>query len=108
MMEDKPYTIFVSNNKTPNADSMNFSITVVPDLYPTISVSPMEDSANRKYLYFAGELSDDYGLRKLQLKYSITNGETSSGEKSVDVPFNAGKNADFSQFWDLNLLNLQP
>ena len=115
MMEDKPYTIFVSNNKTPNADSMNFSITVVPDLYPTISVTPMEDSTNRKYLYFAGELSDDYGLRKLQLKYSITNADVvgqetnnGGGEKSVDVPFTQGKNADFSQFWDLNLLNLQP
>ena len=71
LMDDNAYTIQVSGVQLPKADSVNYTITVIPDQFPSIEVNQMQDSANRKYLYFAGDCSDDYGLTKLVLKYKI-------------------------------------
>ncbi len=107
---DLPYTVFISGSQLPKADSIAYSITVIPDRYPAITVSQLADSTNRKYLYFAGDISDDYGLRNLYFKYRIEN-ETSSGQEKpveVSVPFNTGKYSQFSYYWDLNTVTLQP
>jgi hypothetical protein len=109
--QDAPYTVFVSSENLPNADSMHYSITVIPDRYPAITISQVNDSTNKKYLYFIGEASDDYGLRNLVLKYKL---ETSLDHSKTDeyqslpVKFTPGKISQFTQFWDLNTLNLTP
>lgn len=111
VVKDKPYTIFVSGERASNADSINYSITVIPDMYPSISVSGMQDSVNRKYFYFAGEAGDDYGLKKLELKYKITGENEDAGNKDftvTPVPVEQQKQVQFSKFWDLNTLNLKP
>lgn len=111
MMKDKPYTIYVSGEKTNHADSINYSITVIPDMYPTISVSGMQDSVNRKYLYFAGEAGDDYGLKKLELKYKVTGEDERAEDKEFTVTplaIEQQKQIKFTQFWDLGKLNLKP
>ncbi|HXH18115.1 MAG TPA: DUF4175 family protein [Chitinophagales bacterium] len=104
------YTVKISNEHLKDADSITYSITVVPDMHPSISVQPLEDSATLKYLYFMGEISDDYGLSKLQLKYKIQkeNGEESSEYTAIPVPFTKGQYSQFSHYWDLSTLGLQP
>ncbi|MFI5135648.1 MAG: DUF4175 family protein, partial [Chitinophagales bacterium] len=109
--QDLPYTVFVSGKQLPKADSIAYSITVVPDRYPAISVSQVNDSTNKKYLYFAGEASDDYGLKNLYFKYRIDKDGTESPDEkyeSVPVQFTTGKYTQFSHYWDLNTINLQP
>lgn len=110
---DVPYTVFVSGDQLPKADSIRYSIVVVPDRYPAVSVSQVSDSTNKKYLYFAGEASDDYGLKNLFFKYRIVQeglGEESKNEKyeTVPVQFSAGKFTQFSHYWDLNSLGVNP
>lgn len=104
------YTVKISNKQLPNADSISYSLTVVPDLHPSISVQPLEDSASLSYLYFMGEISDDYGLSKLQLKYKIQKEEEESKEEyvSIVVPFTKGQYAQFSHYWNLKELGLKP
>ncbi len=104
------YTVKISNAYLKDADSISYSITVVPDLHPAISVQPLEDSASLRYLYFMGEISDDYGLSKLQLKYKIQkeNEESNDEYASIAVPFAKGQYAQFSHYWDLKELGLQP
>jgi hypothetical protein len=111
MMEDNPYTIEVSGVQLPKADSVNYTITVIPDQFPSIEVSQMQDSTNRKYLYFAGDCSDDYGLTKLVLNYKIEHHDSVGSkptESTIPVSFSAGKYSQFSYFWDLNKVTLRP
>lgn len=108
---DVPYTVFVSGDQLPKADSIRYSIVVIPDRYPAISVSQVSDSTNNKYLYFAGEASDDYGLKNLYFKYKIEKpGEESMDEKyeTAPVQFSAGKYTQFSHYWDLNSVGVNP
>jgi len=105
------YTVKVSNQYLKNADSISYAVTVIPDLYPTISVQPVEDSASLSYLYFLGEISDDYGLSKLQLKYKIQKqGEDDAKTDYTEIPvsFTRGTYAQFSHYWNLKELGLQP
>ncbi|MBA3648633.1 MAG: DUF4175 domain-containing protein [Chitinophagales bacterium] len=111
LLKDAPYTLFISNEDLPNADSIRYSITVIPDRYPAIQVNQTEDSTERKYLYFAGAASDDYGLRNLYLKYKIEKEgaeNTGIGYQSVPVKISNGKEIQFSQFWDLSTVSLEP
>lgn len=108
---DASYTVFVSGAHLPNADSIHYSVTVVPDRYPAIQVSQVNDSLNNKYLYFIGEVTDDYGLKALQLKYKLRkSGITESPDQATEIPVSiaSGRFAQFSQFWDLSLLALEP
>ncbi len=108
---DAAYTVFVSSDLLPKADSIRYAVTVIPDRYPAIQVTQVNDSTNKKYLYFIGEASDDYGLTNLQLKYKLKRADeedhaSAFTSKKVSIP--SGKYTQFSQFWDLNELNLAP
>ena len=71
-MKDDQYTVYVSNDRIPNADSIAYLISVIPDLHPSISVERFVDSTDSKLLFFIGEATDDYGLTNLSFNYQIT------------------------------------
>lgn len=110
LMKSGYYTVKISNEHLKDADSISYSMTVIPDLHPSISVQQLEDSATLKYLYFLGEVSDDYGLARLQLLYKIQNenGEDKTDYVSMPVSFTRGLYSQFSHYWDLNPLNIKP
>lgn len=78
-MGDKRYKILVSNEEIPNADSISYNLSVIPDLHPTINVKQYEDSTNKKVLFFIGDASDDYGLRSLSFNYRVTDEKGNQG-----------------------------
>ena len=63
------YEITSSNQNLTNFETLKFSIDVVKDEFPVIAVRSNIDSISRGDAQFAGQLSDDYGLKKLQLVY---------------------------------------
>jgi hypothetical protein len=71
VMQDGVYKIFISNSLLPNADSVSYTLTVIPDLYPSIELQKFPDSTDNRVVYLAGEASDDYGIRSLSLHYTI-------------------------------------
>ncbi|MCS6917680.1 MAG: DUF4175 family protein [Chitinophagales bacterium] len=106
-----PYRIYVSGSELPRVDSLSFAIHVIPDRYPTIDVVQLTDSTQSNYLYFAGNVADDYGLRRLLFRYQVVSEQQNSyetGYESVTIPFSGNRTAPFSFFWDLAPLNLQP
>lgn len=108
-LQSSAYTIKVSNEKIQNADSMAYSLNVTPDLYPVIAVKEKNDSATQKYFYYIGEISDDYGLRRLTFNYQLTRADsTTSVTKSLDVPFTAGTSSRFSYYWQLSDFSVKP
>lgn len=63
------YTISSSNEQLENFESLNYAIDVVKDEFPKIEVKSDIDSVTYGPVQFAGQLSDDYGLNKLELIY---------------------------------------
>jgi hypothetical protein len=108
-MRDEIYKLFISNRYLPNADSVGYSISVIPDQYPSISVEKFEDSTQNKLLYFVGEASDDYGLLSISFNYRISRFKGEQGElQSLKLRQPDGKASQFSHVWDLERIQLKP
>lgn len=110
------YSVFLSNEQLPNADSISYNISVIPDVYPTISAEQMQDSTNDKHLYFLGEAADDYGIKSIDFKYKVESKDkkgniVSNGAGYESTPMSVGENkraSTFNHFWDLAGMGLKP
>jgi hypothetical protein len=108
-LKDETYKIFVSNSLLPNADSVAYTITVIPDLHPQINVEEFKDTTNNRIRFFAGDASDDYGLLNLTFNYQIKKakgGQMPMNTVKVEKP--AGKQIQYQYNWDMRNLNLEP
>ena len=110
MMEGSSYGVKVSNQEVKDADSAFYSLGVTPDLYPTVNVQENRDSANDHFFYYVGDISDDYGLRRLTFNYQITKADSNAMvlSRSVEVPFGPGAAARFSYYWNMQDLGIKP
>ncbi len=63
------YQIVTSNTKIQNYEKLNYQISVVKDQFPAISVGNAPDSLKIDKSFLLGQVSDDYGLSKLQVIY---------------------------------------
>ncbi|WP_353083403.1 hypothetical protein [Flavobacterium sp.] len=63
------YQIVTSNTKIQNYEKLNYQISVVKDQFPAISVGNAPDSLKIDKSFLLGQVSDDYGLSKLQVVY---------------------------------------
>ncbi|MDC7994985.1 DUF4175 family protein [Altibacter sp. HG106] len=63
------YSITTSNQDLQDYENLAFTLGVIKDQYPDIDLSSKIDSLDATTTYFLGEVSDDYGLTKLQLVY---------------------------------------
>lgn len=108
MLKDASYMVYVSNENLEKGDSVNYSISVTPDVHPNISVEQFEDSAQSKLLFFAGEVSDDYGLSKLSFNYSLEREGGEQIKQSIPLKMGLGKQAQYDYTWDLIDLGLKP
>jgi hypothetical protein len=104
---DELYKILVSNQRLPKPDSVAYTITVVPDQYPTITLQVFEDSTDQRTKFFAGEVSDDYGLRNLSFQYTIERkGKTA---EPVVLPLRvSGRESGYEHVFNTRDIDLQP
>ena len=63
------YAITTSNNSLQEYENLSFTIRVIKDEFPEISLQSKQDSLSGQQTYFLGQVSDDYGFSKLQLVY---------------------------------------
>lgn len=112
-LQNSSYT-FKSDNETHiEGDSMRYSISVIKDLYPEITVDEKIDSLSKKNLFFTGEVSDDYGFKTLTFNYSFAKTadslKTTDKVTSINLPVAKNQTADgFFHQWNLEELNLLP
>jgi hypothetical protein len=69
ILQNVDYQILTSNNKVQNYEKLNYQISVIKDQFPTINVNNLPDSLKVNKNYVLGQVSDDYGLSKLQIVY---------------------------------------
>lgn len=81
------YAISTSNQQLKNHERLNFTVQVIPDEFPKIIVKSDIDSVSRGPVQFVGQLSDDYGIRKLQLVYYDKNNPNNVKKLLIKVPF---------------------
>ncbi|RXJ52426.1 DUF4175 family protein [Gelidibacter gilvus] len=69
------YNITTSNASLKDYENLAYSIQVIKDAYPELSIKVERDTIDNQSLYFYGQASDDYGLSKVQLVYYPTDNE---------------------------------
>jgi hypothetical protein len=112
-VKNDSYTVSTSNHYLQSKDSVRYTISVVPDLYPTISVEQQSDSISTKRTFFKGLIKDDYGFIKLSFNYHfLKSANDSSGidkTKMVSEQIPVSRNTTTDQFfynWDVTNVNV--
>ena len=67
--QNTEYNIITSNTKVKDYERLSYQISVIKDQFPTINVNNAPDSLKVAKNYVLGQVSDDYGLSKLQIVY---------------------------------------
>ncbi len=79
------YQITTSNSNLKNYEKLNYSIQVIKDEFPKITVKSDIDSVSRGPVQFAGQLSDDYSISKLNLVYYDINDKENLKKHQIEV-----------------------
>jgi len=69
IFQNTEYQIITSNKNSKNHEKLHYKINVIKDNYPNIKVESVPDSLGIEKNILIGEVSDDYGLTKLQIVY---------------------------------------
>ena len=85
ILQNVDYQILTSNNKVQNYEKLNYQISVIKDQYPTINVNNAPDSLKINKNFVLGQVSDDYGLSKLQIVYYPKDTPTAAKKASIAV-----------------------
>lgn len=95
------YSVITANEFMKNKDSMQYNITVIPDLYPTLTVDQEVDSLSNSRIYFKGLAKDDYGFSKLNFTYHFlkTSDSLERIQKTFTEPIAINKNSNQVQFF---------
>jgi hypothetical protein len=106
------YSVRTVNQYLRNNDSLQYTITVIPDLYPSVIVDEYRDSVFENRLYFRGNIKDDYGFARLSLvckKVTPSDGEgpLESDEQSVLIDLRQIQQS-FYHFFDVAAIGLLP
>jgi len=83
---DLDYEIGTSNTLLERYERLGFSIEVIKDKYPVIEMSSKLDTlTTSSELYFLGQVSDDYGLSKLELIYYPQGEEENYNNEKIKI-----------------------
>ncbi len=75
------YEVSTSNSQLKNYENLAYNLQVIKDQYPQISLEAKKDTVNEQQNYFYGKVSDDYGLKKLQIVYYPAESDTKQYEE---------------------------
>ena len=93
------YSIQATNSFVKKNDSLSYGITVIPDAFPTITVTESKDTLLKSHLYFQGVIKDDYGFSRLTFNYTVAyNGDTTHKMSRSDL-LQINKNLNQQQFY---------
>ena len=104
------YSIVLENKESKNKDRIAYSVNVIKDAFPEIVVNHLKDSILYKNVFLGGQITDDYGITKLSLVYTISTHEESKEEvREVSIPvLNQKAQQNFYYQWSMDSLKLAP
>ncbi|NNL16793.1 MAG: hypothetical protein HKO81_09160 [Flavobacteriaceae bacterium] len=95
------YTISTNNKNLKDYENLDFNIAVIKDEFPDMNLKSEIDSLDQQTLYFYGQVSDDYGLSKLQLVYYPI--DNKADFKKEPIPINRSNFDEFVNTFPGNL-----
>ena len=112
-MTSNVYAVTFANEFMRNEDSMNYSVSVIPDNYPSITVEQVRDSIFDKKVYFRGLIRDDYGFDKLTFNYKFDDEDKTEEQTTTEViaelPVSKMSNQQqFFHFFDMDSIGIEP
>lgn len=110
------YIDLVDSSGIRNTDPIKYTMTVVPDLSPTIQIiEPGKDVdlTEDMRLPILMKISDDFGFSHLKLAYKLISSKYEKPSEqftfiNIPLPINAGTQTDVPYIWNLSSLNLVP
>ena len=99
------YSVSTKNNNIVS-DKTNYKISVIKDEFPKIHLESTLDSSTNQ-LFFSGDISDDYSLKKLVFSYSVSEND-SSYSFSEEIKINNLSSEKYYHYLDVSSLNLNP
>lgn len=109
-LKNNSYTIVAGNSFMNSKDSIRYSISVTPDIHPSISVEQQRDSFSTKRSFFRGIVKDDYGFTKLTFNYRFLKSTEEGREGKINseqLPVTKNQNTDqFFYTWDANAISI--
>jgi len=104
------YEVFLQNEYSRNKERIAYSIEVIKDQFPQLTVSNFKDSVLYKRIILGGFTSDDYGITQLSLEFHVKDQQQNILIKnSVNIPvsYNQAQQSFFFN-WNLDSLALKP
>lgn len=109
LLASTPYTVSLRNAQTASPSAIQYSIQVIPDRHPQITLDRIQDTVTYNYIALSGLVSDDYGFSRLQLQYRINRSGKSTPYATRQIPVNASTTSqNFGYNWSLDSLKLGP
>lgn len=87
------YQIITSNSVSKQSDKLSYKLVVIKDQFPTIQASFAPEKLQLGSNYIVGQVSDDYGLSKLQVVYYPK--DNPKKQKKASLPLSS---TSFSKF----------
>ena len=98
--------IVLTNTYTNLNDSLSYTVEVIKDAYPTITVEELKDSLKEGVRYFQGMVSDDYGLKNLNFHYTVKAKSGKINNKVINFQNVKGTRNSFVYNIDFNKENI--
>ncbi len=104
------YALALSNKYARNSGDLTYSLLVIPDRYPQVSLQATEDTIAYRSLSLSGLITDDYGFTALKLVASITRaGQVGKRSLMYPIPISRSSTSQNYAFdWQLDSLRLKP
>ena len=107
VFEDQKYNISLNNEFSANKDEINYNIEVIKDKFPSLSINMHRDTTLFSYVAVGGNVSDDYGISRLELVYQIKNNGVVSKPEVNNISINRNqKTQNYFYQWMLDSLEL--
>ena len=101
-------TFYLSNEELAKADSVSYTVNIIPDQYPSIRADKITDTINTSFMYFVGEFSDDYGISDLRFHFKLNRYDTDQADSLGAENLQFERNASIGRFSHYTNADLYP
>ncbi len=108
MLKSGIYAVMLKNENFILNNDISYSVNIIPDLFPEITVNSIEDSLKLGLFYYILNVKDDYGFSNLKIKYRVVNEKNTSANFSVkNIDLNKrNRNQDVFYNFDFSTIKL--
>lgn len=104
------YEVFLKNDESQNRERIFYTVDVVKDQYPQLTLNNFRDSVLYKRIILSGITADDYGITQLSLQFHVKDAQQKIlTKKTINIPvaYNQPQQSFFFN-WNLDTLSLKP